>query len=267
MASLLNMEYLKGIGQPVLNNHYAYNTAISTIKENAVCQYFSNLGYKINNNSIFDIRDIPAGYSSGVLPEKVQLITSQTLYYRLNQHLPFFLLKEGMRTPKTKDVEASFIRNTKQTLDETLANSHSKDNAPRFTYLHIMMPHFPFILDSMGHPSGFLQKKGLLPKDSIDKMFLQYEVYANKIIIPFISRLKQATGGKAVILLMSDHGYQEATGDNKKLPYYNLNAVYLPGNNYQGWYNGISNVNQFRVLFNTLFHQQIPLLSDSIVTR
>jgi hypothetical protein len=267
MASLLNMDYLPEIGDPVLNNHYGYNTALTTIKENAVAQYFSSLGYKINNYSIFDIRDIPAGYSSGVLPEKVQLITSQTLYYRVSRHLPDFLSKQGMQTPERKDIESSFKRGLKNTLDQTLASSRSGNSTPVFTYLHIMMPHFPFLLDSLGNPSGFLEKKNVLPKDSIDKMFLQYEVYANKIIAPFVSRLKQETGGKAVILLMSDHGYQEATGKNEKLPFFNLNAVYLPQKNYQGWYNGISNVNQFRVLFNTLFHQQIPLISDSVVTR
>lgn len=267
MASLLNMEYLPGIGEPVLNNHYAYNTALTTIKENAVCQYFSNLGYKINNYSIFDIRDIPAGYSSGVLPEKVQLITSQTMYYRVSQHLPFFLSKKGLKTIRTKDIEKSFIRNTEQTLEQTLAYSRSKDKTPVFTYLHIMMPHFPFLLDSVGNPSGFLQKKGILPQDSIDNMFLQYEVYANKIITGFINRLQQETAGKAVVLLMSDHGYQESVRKNEKLPFYNLNAIYLPQKNYQGWYNGISNVNQFRVLFNTLFHGQIPLLTDSVITH
>jgi hypothetical protein len=79
--------------------------------------------------------------------------------------------------------------------------------------------------------------------------------------------LQQETDGKAVILLMSDHGYQESVIKSEKLPFYNLNAIYLPQKNYEGWYNGISNVNQFRVLFNTLFHAQIPLLTDSVVTR
>jgi hypothetical protein len=98
-------------------------------------------------------------------------------------------------------------------------------------------------------------------------MFLQYEVYTNKIITDHITRLQKETAGKAVVLLMSDHGYQDAVTANKVLPYYNLNAVYLPKRNYQAWYNGISNANQFRVLFNTLFYQQLPLLADSIVTQ
>lgn len=268
MASLLNMEYLPGIGEPVLNNHYAYNTALTTIKENAVCQYFSNLGYKINNYSIFDIRDIPAGYSSGVLPEKVQLITSQTMYHRVSRWLPTFLSVNNLKKkkPATGDSGEKFINNVNDFLGKAIGN-HSKDSTPVFTYLHVLMPHFPFLLDSSGNMNDFLEKKDILPKDSIDNMFMQYEVYTNKIISAFIARVQKATAGKAVVLLMSDHGYQEATGGNGKLPFYNLNAIYLPQKNYQPWYDGISNVNQFRVLFNTLFHQQMPLLADSIVTH
>jgi len=268
MASLLNMQYLGNIGTPDLSNHYGYNTALSAIKNNVVTRFFASQGYKINNYSIFELKDIPAGYSSGVLPEKVQLITSQTMYYRVNLWLPLFLRKNKLVTPKViNGVERGSINRYKETLEQSIAKGFTKDNAPVFTYIHIMMPHFPFMVDSSGNSNGFLQKKDILPQDSINNMFLQYEVYTNKIITDHIARLQKETAGKAVVLLMSDHGYQEAITENKVLPYYNLNAVYLPQRNYQGWYNGISNANQFRVLFNTLFHQQLPLLADSIVTK
>jgi hypothetical protein len=268
MASLLNMQYLKDIGTPELSNRFGYNTAVSAIKNNVVTKFLSSQGYKVNNFSIFDIQDIPAGYSSGVLPEKVQLITSQTMYYRVNKWLPTFLSVNNLKKkkPTTGDPEKKFISNVNSFLEQTIAG-HAKDNTPVFTYLHIMMPHFPFLLDSCGNKTDFLVKKDILPKDSIDNMFMQYEVYTNKIISAFITRLQNATAGKAVVLLMSDHGYQEAKGENEKLPFYNLNAIYLPQKNYQAWYDGISNVNQFRVLFNTLFHQQMPLLADSIITH
>jgi hypothetical protein len=262
------MQYMGNIGTPDLSNHYGYNTALSAIKNNVVTRFFASQGYKINNFSIFDIKDIPAGYSSGVLPEKVQLITSQTMYYRVSLWLPLFLRKNKLVTPKVnKGVEKGSINIYKEALEQSIAKGFTKDKAPAFTYIHIMMPHFPFMVDSSGNSNGFLQKKDILPQDSINNMFLQYEVYTNKIITDHITRLQKETAGKAVVLLMSDHGYQDAITANKVLPYYNLNAVYLPQRNYQAWYNGISNANQFRVLFNTLFHQQLPLLADSIVTQ
>jgi phosphoglycerol transferase MdoB-like AlkP superfamily enzyme len=71
-----------------------------------------------------------------------------------------------------------------------------------------------------------------LSKDSIDQLFLQYEVYVNKRISTFIATLKKETAGNAVILLMSDHGYKDAkVANDATMPFYNLNAVYLPQKN------------------------------------
>jgi hypothetical protein len=45
---------------------------------------------------------------------------------------------------------------------------------------------------------------------------------------------------------MSDHAYRgfERKGKNE-LMYSNLNAVYLPSQGYEGWKDGMTNVNQF----------------------
>jgi hypothetical protein len=172
MASLLNMQYLGNIGTPDLSNHYGYNTALSAIKNNVVTRYFASQGYKINNFSIFDIKDIPAGYSSGVLPEKVQLITSQTMYYRVNQWLPLFLRKNKLVTPKVNvGVEKRSINICKEALEQSIAKGFTKDNAPVFTYIHIMMPHFPFMVDSSGNSNGFLQKKTFFRRIASTKCF------------------------------------------------------------------------------------------------
>ncbi len=268
MASLLNMKYLEGIGEPVLSNHYGYITAATGIKENLVCKFFASQGYSINNFSIFDVAGIPAGYSSGLLTEKVQLINSQTMYYRVNKWLLSFPGKIGLKKQSAEEYENSFINNNEAVMERTLLQSRSQNKQPSFTYCHLVMPHEPYVLDSNGVRIRNTAGLERLSKDSIDQLFLQYEIYVNKRISTFIEELKKTTAGNAVILLMSDHGYKEARITNDAtMPFYNLNAVYLPQKNYSGWYSGISNVNQFRVLLNTLFHQQMPLLADSIVTR
>jgi hypothetical protein len=54
--------------------------------------------------------------------------------------------------------------------------------------------------------------------------------------------------------------------DNEKVdPKYhfmNLNSVYIPDGNYTGFYDGMLNVNQFRVILNSQFGQKLPLLKD-----
>jgi len=65
---------------------------------------------------------------------------------------------------------------------------------------------------------------------------------------------------------MSDHGFRQLADTTAKKYYFmNLNAVYLPAGNYSGFYDGMSNVNQFRVILNAQFGQKLPLLKDSII--
>jgi hypothetical protein len=267
MASLLNMQYLPNIGDAVIENHFGFNTALATLNNNAACQYFARQGYTINNYSIFEIGDNPGDYNLKILPAREELVTSHTMYYRVTKSLVADLAKKGLIAPGTFQDEKAIVSNNMSIMKKALAFSHTDNKTPTFTYVHVLMPHSPYILDSMGNSNHFIQRRDQLPKDSIDNMFLQYEVYANNVITKFISQLQKETKGKAVVLLMSDHGYHLLLNEPGKLPFYNLNAIYMPQGNYQGWYNGISNVNQFRVLFNTLFHEQIPLLPDSLVVH
>jgi hypothetical protein len=267
MASLLNMDYLHGIGSPVIKNHYGFTRATGSLRNNIVCRYFSSLGYRIHNYSGFDMPNVPAGYNSDLLPDKIQLITHKTLYYRVEKYLPTFLVRTGLVKEAGEDIENEYIRNNEKMMVNTLAVHNSLLPVPTFTYMHLMMPHGPFVFDSLGNRTHIMQRYYYLSPDSLARMFLSYQVHTNKVIADLITRLQEQTKGNAVILLMSDHGYQPAREKGNKLAYYNLNAVYLPSRQYDGWYDGMSNVNQFRVLFNTLYGQKLPLLRDSIVSK
>ena len=66
-------------------------------------------------------------------------------------------------------------------------------------------------------------------------------------------------------MFMSDHGFREFIADSVDHSYHymNINAIYLPNKQYQAFYKGMSNVNQFRILLNTEFNQRLPILKDS----
>lgn len=265
MASLLNMDYPANIGHASIKDHYAYANAVRYMRNNAVSSWLKVQGYRIVNYSGFDMSQAPAGYNTGLLPDKTGLITSQTMWYRIAKYLPEFLMGKGLIPAWETKLENNYIRNNEAAMQGVLELSGKKDTVPVFTYLHLMMPHLPFVFDSTGQRTiPFRQRKSFTQED-IDKDYLQYLVYANRRIYAFLHQLKQQTGGKAVILLMSDHGYRGAAWKDNKLAWANFNAVYLPDGEYGGWYNGMTNVNQFRVLFNTLFHQHLPMLKDSLV--
>jgi hypothetical protein len=132
---------------------------------------------------------------------------------------------------------------------------------PKFVYAHLMMPHEPFLYDSTGRA---LKVDIASDRNARNAAYLQYLVYTSKVVKGFVSDLLEKTKGQAVIILMSDHGYRSLFVDGKPVPAVNnFNAVYLPNNDYSRYYESISNVNQFRVVFNTLFNSNLPLLPDS----
>lgn len=264
MASLLNMDYVKHPGKATIDNHYAYNKALTNIKDNEVCVIFERLGYRIANYSPFNVQQAAAGYSTGLLPDEAGLLTSQTIWYRVAKDLPAFLLRKGWAKWMTKKLDDHFVHSNAAMMRLALENSAAGDSIPTFNYLHLTMPHAPYAFDSTGKRNAPVALKSLTGAQA-NRNYLQYLVYANKTIGKFIENLHQRTKGKAVILLMSDHGYRFSRSADRDLPYQNLNAVYLPGKQYAGFYDGMTNVNQFRVLFNTLYQQQLPLLKDSLV--
>jgi hypothetical protein len=266
MASLLNMEYPAYKGDVLIGNHYAFKKALALIRNNEVCRLFERQGYAIVNYSGFDIGGEPAGYTSE-LPDKIRLLNTQTMYYRVRTKLVHKLAAKNWVPALRARMEKEFVDNNSKMLDRTLADAKVPATQPRFTYLHLMMPHEPFSFDSTGARTPYVWKRESVPLATKKKEYLQYFIYTNKRIAAFISQLQQLTGGKAVIILMSDHGLRMATTEPQQVNFQNLNSIYLPQKNYTGWYDHITNVNQFRVLFNELFNARLTLMKDSLVYR
>ena len=88
--------------------------------------------------------------------------------------------------------------------------------------------------------------------------------YTNNKLKELVTNIQENTKGKAVIIVMGDHGYR-----SESLPkhdyFRNFNSIYLPPGYQSAYYDSVSGVNQFRVLFNTLFKTVYPLLKDSTV--
>jgi hypothetical protein len=130
---------------------------------------------------------------------------------------------------------------------------------PKFVYAHFLMPHFPHILNEEGQ---FNDPKLQYSQDT----YLGYLKYCNQRIVPVIDKILSSSTTPPIILLMSDHGFRGFSNTaNPKYFFMNLNAIYLPDQNYNAWYDGMSNVNQFRVLFNQEFNQQLPLVKDTSI--
>ncbi|MHA4843484.1 sulfatase-like hydrolase/transferase [Flavitalea antarctica] len=265
MASLLNMELLPYAAPAVISNHYAYKQALQALDKNRTCEMFRGMGYRVINKSPFYFGGQAPAYSNGLLPDKMNLVQHQTMYYRVAKALPDIMAEKfGMRDIAERNA-ALADENNNLMMSEVLKQSATQYEAPSFTYLHLMMPHDPLVRDSMGNYLGLTNYGSAREAGEVDSAYLQYLVYSNNKIGHFIDTLKANTKDSAIILLLSDHGSRHLARKSPFYAYNNLQAIYLPSRSYESWYPALSNVNVFPLLFNTVFGLKVPLQKDSIV--
>lgn len=260
MASTLNFSYLSDLKDVTFSK---YKDLLDAIANNNVVNFFYTQGYTVINNSPFDLPGHPSGRSIPFISTKARLISNRTLFNYIVIELEG-RVKNTLWGPDGAEsrIEEETDKQNKDALQETKEESLKKTSAPRFIYTHVLMPHPPYLYDSLLRRRNHFDIAAHLDEDP--RYYLNYIPYTNACARDLLETIKRNTGGKAVIIFMSDHGFRYRTNGNLT-PYFfdNQNAVYFPDNDYHLFYDSISSVNQFRVVFNKLFRQNLPLLKDS----
>lgn len=263
VASLLDMNY------PVLdmkagnpgNIHHCYNL----IGNSSVVGFLQKQGYRFYNHSIFDFRKAPAFRRNGFLPSGTRFITSQTLLSRVESDLRADLLTGKLKlNALLKPVTYEHLHNNRAILSKTEELAAQRLSSPKLVYAHLMMPHYPYYFDSSGRELPFEELTG---EGSHNKSnYVQYLRYCNGRILQLVDRIMKSSPAPPIIILVSDHGFRSyRQQQDRSLYFMNLSAIYLPSKNYSGFYDGLSNVNLFRVILNQQFGQKLALRKDSTV--
>lgn len=255
MASLLSMSYhddLKNLQYTDENLKYCYKK----ILQSEVVSGFRSIGYHIVNNSIFDIKDKEAIISKTFLKSGTELITAQTLLSRVRKDLYYnFIIQYLRKSSLYKRFIMEDFRNNELLYEKTFKQSEVFTTQPLFIYTHLLMPHFPYYFNAKGELND---EESLGPENLRNKnLYLAYLQFVNGKVLNLLKQIIQ-NDKKAVILLLSDHGYRYA--NDGKLMFSNLSAIYDSESRIRNYTTSISNVNVFRVLFNDLFKTNIPLL-------
>lgn len=262
IASTLNMDHLK-IPDPLACTVKDYNNCSELIKMNNVCEILNSMDYNIINYSIFDLSKNPTPVKEEFLPLKTKLITSQTFLNRIKKDLYYHLVvgKFEIELLSQNLIYATYHTN-KKVIEGTLKETAEHSNNPKFLYAHIEMPHPPFYYNKHGQEKT---KEEIVQDTREMKMssYLDYLPKTNEVIKEMVNTIFLNSRKPFAIILMGDHGYRE--NQDQKFQFRNLNAVFLSSRNYSGFYDSITNVNEFRVLFNNLFHASLVLKKDSTV--
>ena len=133
---------------------------------------------------------------------------------------------------------------------------------PKFVFVHMNIPHRPFIFDENGQlltdPGYYGDDGKALTRKYHMSGFTKQVAFLDNQLPAIISKILSASKVKPVIIIQGDHGLDSA--NRSKI----LNAIYFPDQNYNTLYPSISPVNTFRVIFNHFFNTSYALLRDQV---
>ena len=136
---------------------------------------------------------------------------------------------------------------------------------PKFVYIHMLIPHRPNIFmpdGSMNLNTDYYQKgvgEGINREYDIEG-YINNTKFINSRLPHVLRKLIQESQTPPIIIIQGDHGYQLPD-----IRFNNLNAYFFPDQNYTQLYPTITPVNTFRVIFNTYFDAEYPLLNDQSI--
>lgn len=259
IASLMTMNYIDYLGNKFDDNKL--NKAYAQINENVLTRWLQRQNYQIKNHSVFHFDNIPNPVNSSFFITGTDLFTSKTLLARFNKDLRFnFITRFKIKSEINKFVQDKLDKEA-VLINKTIKEVNRKSDKPRFVYLHTMMPHFPYLMDKDGnadYSASFLESNRFNQAG-----YIGYLQYSNKIFLQLIDKIQSASP-TAIIIFMGDHGFRHLEGNNSG-HFMNFNSIYLPDKNYSRFYDGMSLVNEFRILLNTQFNQHLPILKDSTI--
>ena len=125
---------------------------------------------------------------------------------------------------------------------------------PKFVFVHIGSPHFPYIFDANGErvPPEIQNSRSI-------GGYRDQVIYLNSRMIPILEEIIARSPTPPIILVQGDHGGDEVSPEDRMR---NLSAYYLPGEASSRLYEGITPVNSFRLIFDEYFSGDYPLLED-----
>jgi hypothetical protein len=223
------------------------------IRQSPVITFFRMQGYEIRNLTFFDSSHGDLIKFLKVPNDVVASSILGMLLLKLNRHTSM---------PET-DYNNKILDN--------LCNimiPNSKNSEPIFVYAHILMPHYPYLPLEV----NWAKRDNPFLDPANEQAFLHHIRYTDSTIINLFQKvldtLTPDQRSNTLLILQADHGYRylrKGINDLRlKSSFGILNAVLWPNNNLKGrFYNGMSSVNTFRILFRDLWGINLNTLKDS----
>lgn len=270
LTSILNMDYLQDLNLG--------SGLYPAMQQSRVRRMLENAGYRTyafqTNYSFTEIKDAynysapNAGAIGKLLYPGVTDFESLILTVSAGQLL--YENRDNLSPTMQLITDAPYV-NRRTTIMSTLDSlpEIAAEPGAKFVIAHVLAPHDPFVFDADGNPAyrrtPFTDNED--PEfgkgygwDTYVQGYVPEIEYLHQRILGIVDQIISESTTPPIIILQGDHGIPRSEPVNAQFQIYN--AYYFPGQDTGIFYDTISPVNSFRLLFNTYFNMDYPLLPD-----
>jgi hypothetical protein len=250
LTSSLNYDYIDNLGR---------SERVALLKHSAIRSFMEANDYKIVA--------FPTGWpftewtDADLYLDFDQPVTSLTEFESLILNTTALRAVTDFQAPNASDASHKDLRRLRifSLLDKIKKLPTVQGNL--FVFAHLVVPHFPYTFGPNGEVPAYQGKNAAY--DETVAAYAGQVQFINKEILKVVDALIQDSKVPPVIIIQGDHGPLPdlVTEDAQRMPI--LNAYYLPGVEADKvLYSSITPVNSFRVVLNSYFSQNLPLLED-----
>ena len=261
IPNILNLNYVAKVADPI-------NPELTT--DTALHRFYKDMGYQINLINHYDTLryeddyHLLSNYVKGEIDDpdyvfKKKIYSNSILYPIYDSHY---------KNTGKDQVRKTELEETERVINDVLTMSERTGGKPTFTLVYLMLPHSPFIYNE----DGTLNTEGTADWDN-KYLYINQLKYTNTIIKQMIQNIKK-NDPKSTIVMQSDHGCRLAghlMKDYKKSEYDAEKETYMMQNVFNCVYTGsgksmdiegLSCVNTWRLLLNTLYDTDYKMLDE-----
>lgn len=267
MASVLNMDYLNFESKSEKEQNLILK---KMMVDNAVVKNFERNGYEIvsfDNEYNLEPSSKPHNVCNGNVRSITLLVfVLSTTPFEIFKNIIISLLDE---TSSEGEGDVSFqpvIENRKCVFNE-LSNIDNNFSHPKFVFVHMIVPHAPYVFDSKGN---IVNARTFSDSFSNPSAYLAQLQYTDMRIQDSVEKLLE-NEPKPIIIIQSDHGFRfqiDENDDPNKHGFLNFAAYYFPDEELnEDEYSVITPANTFRILFNEYFGTDYEILDNKAFLR
>lgn len=275
LGSSLNMEYMDFLTEKTNGGHSSDQSIVTPyIRNSKVLDFLKKRGYTyVHMGSWWTPTKSNPSADFNFIPNTSPYMNADEFTTGFfNTTIAKSLLRVVLKNPLdvSKDPQNNIHRKS-AAYEFNKIDEISKIPGPKFVFVHILLPHDPFVFDKNCKPIDETQKA----KATDQVNYINQVQCVNKNIEKMTNTILSNSKNPPIIIYQADEGpfpmnepisseqewaIASTTSLKEKFPIFN--AYYFPGKSTDSLYQTITPVNSFRVLFNTYFGEKMPLLPD-----